>query len=246
MISKTALQAPGDLGRYISSKRYATLLDILLPLIPLSALGIAGTLIGTGTIAGGVMVNAGYILTILTAWGMLKIRGSGWREIGMARPNSWPRTILIGIAAMAAAIFVSVALQSIAVNLPGQEIAPIDQSRFNPLAGNPLRLILMVGLAWTTIAFGEEMFFRAYLIDRFSALLGSTKHVTVLAVAISAALFGLVHFGDQGLLGTVSTAAIGLLWGWIFIRTGRNLWVTIIAHGLVNSLSFILMFAGVS
>lgn len=246
MIERTALQAPSNFGEYIRSSKYSTLLDILLPFVPLGVLGTAGTLIGTGTLVGGVLVNAGYILTILVAWGMLKIRGSGWRKIGMARPKSWLRTVLIGLAAMVGAILISVAFQSIAVNLPGQEIASIDQSRFNPLIGNPLRLVLMLTLAWTTIAFGEEMFFRAYLIDRFSEILGSTKYVTPLAVAISAALFGLVHYGDQGWLGTVSTAAIGLFWGWIFIRTGRNLWVTIVGHGLVNSLSFILMFAGVS
>ena len=245
MIERTVRQAPNNFGEYIRSSRYSTLLDILLPFIPLSVLGFVGTVIGTGTPVGGVLVNAGYILTILLAWGMLKIRGSGWREIGMARPKSWLRTVLIGLASMAGAIFISVAFQSIAVSLPGQEIAPIDQSRFDPLFGNPIRLGLMLILAWTTIAFGEEMFFRAYLIDRFSALFGSTKYVTALSLAFSAALFGLVHIGDQGWLGTVSTAVIGLFWGWIFLRTGRNLWVTIVAHGLVNSMSFLLLYAGV-
>jgi membrane protease YdiL (CAAX protease family) len=245
MINRTALQAPGDLSGSVRSKRLAPLLDILLPFIPLGVLGIAGTTLGTGTTVGGALVNAGYILTILVAWGLLKLRGSGWQEIGMARPKSLLRTVLIGVAAMVGAILISVAFQTVAVNLPGQDIAPIDQSRFNPLMGNPTRLIVMLVLAWTTIAFGEEMFFRAYLIDRFSALFGNLKHVTALAVAASAALFGLVHIGDQGWLGAVSTAAIGLWWGWIFIRTRRNLWVTIVAHGLVNSMSFLLLFAGV-
>jgi membrane protease YdiL (CAAX protease family) len=37
---------------------------------------------------------------------------------------------------------------------------------------------------------------------------------------------------------------MGLLLGFAYLRTGRNLWVTIFAHGLVNTLKFILVFSG--
>ena len=54
----------------------------------------------------------------------------------------------------------------ITLNLPGAEVQPIDQSRFSLLNGNLVLFLLFVVAAWTTIAFGEEMFYRAFLINR--------------------------------------------------------------------------------
>lgn len=42
----------------------------------------------------------------------------------------------------------------------------IDESRLEEIKGNPPFFALLVMLAWTTIAFGEEMSYRAFLITR--------------------------------------------------------------------------------
>lgn len=233
-----------QVGNSPNTKKLIALLDILVAALPIIVLGLIGTTLGTDTLLGGMLVNLAYVLSIAIAWGILQLRGSGWREIGMARPQSWLRTVLLGIGAMVAGLLVYLAVQVIAFNLPGQTVASIDQSRFNPLAGNLPRLLFMLALAWTTIAFGEEMFFRAFLIDRLFAVFQNTKAKQALAVTGSSVLFGLVHYLDQGPLGMASSAFLGLVWGWAFLRTGRNLWVTLIAHGLLNTLSFILLFSG--
>ena len=46
-------------------------------------------------------------------------------------------------------------------------------------------------------------------------------------------------------MGILSDGAFGLLLGVVYLMTGRNLWVTIIANGLLNSLRFVLVFIGV-
>ena len=48
----------------------------------------------------------------------------------------------------------------------------------------------------------------------------------------------------EGPVGIVSNGSFGLLFGVIYLRTGRNLYVTIIAHGLLNTVRFIAVFAG--
>jgi len=119
-------------------------------------------------------------------------------------------------------------------------LSGIDQSRFNPIEGNLPFFILMVILAWTTVAFGEELFYRAFLISRL------VDHTTIgqrWAVVFSGILFGVVHFAE-GPVGIISNGAFGVLFAWIYMRSGRNLWITIIGHGLINTLRFTLLYVG--
>ena len=100
-------------------------------------------------------------------------------------------------------------------------------------------------LSWSTIAFGEEMLFRAFLIDCLAMLFRHAKARWALALIGSSLAFGLIHY-DWGLAGMVETTLMGFLLGFVYLRVGRNLWVTIIAHGLLNTLKFILVFGGVA
>jgi hypothetical protein len=174
---------------------------------------------------------------------MLKLRGSSWRQIGLARPQSWKRTILLGITVLVALLVMNITLQVIALNLPGAEVAPIDQSRFNPLNGNLVVFLLLLAASWTTIAFGEEMFYRAFLITQLEDIFPGTKFGMALILLFSSAIFGLVHW-VEGPLGVVNTFAMGLVLGAVYIRSGRNLWITIIAHGLANTIRFLFLFLG--
>ncbi len=116
----------------------------------------------------------------------------------------------------------------------------IDQSRFNSVEGNLPLFSLMIILAWTTIAFGEEMFYRSFLITR---MINSGSIKPSLAVLIAAGIFGVAHFAE-GPIGILSNGAFGVLFGWIYLRSGLNLWVTIFSHGLINTLRFTLLYLG--
>ena len=50
--------------------------------------------------------------------------------------------------------------------------------------------------------------------------------------------FGLAHFW-QGARGIVGTGVLALIWGTAYYRCGRNLWPTIIAHSVGNTIAFI-------
>jgi membrane protease YdiL (CAAX protease family) len=224
-------------------QKLRSLLEILIAFVPILILGIIGTSVGTDTLLGGMLVTLGYVLSILVATIVLKLQGSSWRQLGLARPKSWFRTALLGIGTLVALFIMNIAIQVIAINLPGMEVAPIDQSRFNPLEGNLVMFLLFVVLAWTTIAFGEEMFYRAFLITQLGDIFQKSKMGTALALLVSSVNFGLVHF-VEGPLGVANTFFMGLILGAIYLRTGRNLWITIIAHGLANSIRFYFLFIG--
>jgi membrane protease YdiL (CAAX protease family) len=232
-----------DLEQEPTLSRPRALRDILIVGSPIFVLGIVGNVVGLGTLAGGAIVSLGYVLMIVFGAILLKNQSSSWREVGLRKPVSWLTTAIFGVGAFVAAAVVFVAMQDIAIGVLtalGQAPPEIDLSRFNAIEGNLPFFILMVILAWTTIAFGEEMFYRAFLITR---MIDFTTIGRGLAVLIAGIIFGVVHFAE-GPVGILSNGAFGLLFGWIYVRSGRNLWITIIGHGLINSLRFTLLYAG--
>jgi membrane protease YdiL (CAAX protease family) len=225
--------------------RAGILRDILVVLTPWAILGVIGERLGDDTSLGGVMITLAYVLSVVLATVVLKRRGSGWREIGLARPDSWRKTILLGLGAFVVTALAYVAIQVIMQNLPGLEIAPADKSSYNPIYGNLPRLIFYLIAAWTTIVFGEEMLFRGFLMNSLAGFFQHAKAKWALALIGSSLIFGLAHF-SWGIAGIIETTIMGLVLGFIYLRTGRNMWVTIIVHGLMNTISFILVYSGVS
>ena len=224
-------------------KSFRALQGILVALVPFLVLGVIAHRLGTGTMPSDVLITLAYALSIAAASVVLYRQGTGWRQIGLARPKSWPRTVLLAIATLVMLFLVINVVQWIALSQPGLATQPADVSRFNPLEGNLPLLLFYLLLAWTTITFGEEMFFRAFLISQLEIVFQNTKVATVLAVLVSSITFGLAHY-QEGPVGIVETFAMGLLFGAVYLGTGRNLWVTIIAHGLANTLRFVFVFAG--
>jgi membrane protease YdiL (CAAX protease family) len=219
--------------------------DILLVGAPILAFGVWGTAVGVGTLEGGALVNLGYVGMMLVGAALLRRQGSSWRELGLRFPARWGRTALWGLGAFVGAVVVFVALQALAVGVleaVGVATPALDQSRFNPVEGNPALYALMIVLAWTTIAFGEELFYRAFLLTRLIDLAGVGRWAAILSAGL---IFGLVHFAE-GPVGVLANTGMGVLFGWIFLRSHRNLWITICGHGLINTFRFTLLFVGLA
>jgi len=97
-------------------------------------------------------------------------------------------------------------------------------------------------IVWTAAAFGEEMFFRGYLVTRLQTVFRDIRFGNVLAVITPALLFGCAHIYYQGLRGLVLTGLIGMAFGTMFLLFKRNLWPLILWHGIVDTLTFTAMF----
>jgi membrane protease YdiL (CAAX protease family) len=82
---------------------------------------------------------------------------------------------------------------------------------------------MLPAAVWAMFAagFGEETVFRGYLFERFGKLFGSRVTAKAAIVLITAAWFGLAHYGDQGLAGAEQATVVGLVLGTIFAVTGR-------------------------
>jgi membrane protease YdiL (CAAX protease family) len=172
-------------------------------------------------------------------WGI--VAGMLMSAIGLGRPTSWPRTILLALVVMVGATVVALLAQQLAAPLTDGR-GP-DISRFDRVRGNPGVLVVTLLSVWFNSAFGEELIWRGFLLTRLTHVLGGSRGALWGSVAISSVLFGLVHV-YQGLAGVVTTGVIGLVFCVFFVLVKRNLWVLIIAHGLMHLMSFTAMYFG--
>jgi membrane protease YdiL (CAAX protease family) len=84
------------------------------------------------------------------------------------------------------------------------------------------------------------MIFRGFLFGHIEKIFGYFRWATAVAVIGQAFLFcGLVHFYNRGLVGGLTIFCVGLVLGVLYIKLGRNLWPLILAHGIIDTLSFL-------
>ena len=81
-----------------------------------------------------------------------------------------------------------------------------------------------------------------FIMKQIARLFGEQKRSSwVIGLVLSSIGFGLAHF-HQGPGGMLGNGFIGLVYGIFYLRSGRNLWVPIIAHGLTGTTRFILLY----
>jgi hypothetical protein len=176
------------------------------------------------------------VLVIGVAIGFNKLTVS---DIGFAAPKNWLATVLWGIGLGVAITALSILIIETATEkIVGQ---PVDIKPFDRIRGNWKQLLLMLVVSWILAAFLEEVIFRGLLISELTRLIGQTGVWASIALLISAVVFGMAHW-YQGKSGALGTAIIGLLLGDIFIWNGHNLWMLIIAHGVIDTIGLILIY----
>jgi len=177
----------------------------------------------------------------LFGWISLRIRKMRWRDVGLTRYRTWTITIVLGIGAgllmEAFQLFVS---QPLLVRWTGKKP---DLETFRALHGNLKLTLIYLVLAWILAAFGEEMVYRGYLMNRVADLMNRSRTAWVVSLIAVHVGFGLAH-GYQGVTGVIDEGLMGFLLGLIYLRTNRNLAVPIVAHGVQDSIDFILVFLG--
>jgi len=174
-------------------------------------------------------------------WLSLWLRGLGWKDIGFRLYKSWLRTLgigaLCGLGIEALELFVT---QPLLVRLTHHWP---DLSDFQGLRWNWKLLPLALLLTWTLAAFGEEMVYRGYLMNRVADLFHRWRGKWILSLLAVSIVFGFAHL-YQGVTGVVENGIDGLLLGVIYLRCDRKLSVPIVAHGITDTVDFLLIFIG--
>ncbi|HEX4825407.1 MAG TPA: CPBP family intramembrane glutamic endopeptidase [Candidatus Polarisedimenticolaceae bacterium] len=187
-----------------------------------------------------VVPNEVPILVVL-CWISVRVRGGGWKDIGLESPRSWWKTVAYAILSAAAIVVLSdVVVGPIAESYLGAEhVSKAFQSPTHDL-GWTLRSL---GLVWTLAAFGEEIAYRGYLINRAAETGGRTRLAYGAALVVASVLFGYGHY-YKGPAGVIASTVSGLVLGATYLLARRNLWVTILAHGFRDTFAIVAMLAG--
>jgi membrane protease YdiL (CAAX protease family) len=170
-----------------------------------------------------------------------RLRNGGWSALGLGRPPSWVRTLQIAFAAAALRIVLGeYVIDPLTARFWPPAIAPAEAEG---LAGNPGRALLILLLVWTFAAFGEEIAYRGYLLLRAADLGGRSSTAYWVGVVVVSVLFGYGHY-YKGPAGVVDSGIAGLILGAAFLLSGRNLWASILAHGLIDTVGVVVLFLG--
>jgi membrane protease YdiL (CAAX protease family) len=171
----------------------------------------------------------------------LRVRDGGWGVIGLCRPISWRRTVLIALAAAAIRILLgSFVIDPLTARFWPAAVGPSGFEEITGHAAVALRWLLII---WTFAAFGEEISYRGYLVTRAADVGARSKAAYWVGVLVVSVLFGYGHY-YKGPSGVVDSGMSGLVLGTAYLLSGRNLWVCILAHGFIDTVGVIALFFG--
>ena len=198
-------------------------------------------------------------------WISIRIRGLRWRDVGLRfnlegrapnrqsgsdRPTNLDGTeavppflrllvigIIVGIGMEAFELFATQPLLTELLN-KGPDLHELQR-----LVGNVQLLILGIILAWVLAAFGEEMVWRGYLLNRVAGILGESRSGWIASAIVISLLFGLAHF-PQGLTGVIENIIDGGILTAVYFASGRNLVAPIIAQGIQDTVDVLLIYLG--
>ena len=160
------------------------------------------------------------------------------RPLGLAWP--WPRRTLAWIvgAFVAIELVMDLALQPAIAAATGEAA---DYGAFSALQGNLRTTLYYLAGMWISAALAEELYYRGQVF----LLAGRLPAAARMPVAVlgGALLFAAPH-AYQGVSGLLVTFAFGLAFAGVYLLSGRNLWVAIGAHGLVDTLFLVLAYTG--
>jgi len=174
-------------------------------------------------------------------WLSLRLRGQRWKDVGFTIATNWPMLLfvglLVGLGMEALELFVT---QPALTKLLGK--GP-DLSQLNSLIGNGNKLVVALVLFWVVAAFGEELFYRGFVMNRVAGVLGGSNGAWIVSFIFMIILFGLHHF-SQGVTGVTENIIDGAILGALYLATGRNLFAPIIAHGIQDTVDALLIYSG--
>ncbi|MFZ1007076.1 MAG: CPBP family intramembrane glutamic endopeptidase [Candidatus Sulfotelmatobacter sp.] len=180
---------------------------------------------------------------ILFALGLIsmRLRSGSWTAMGLRWPASWRRTVMIALTAAAVRLLLgALVIDPVTAHLWPPQNLP---SGADQIAGHGMVALRWLLLIWTFAAFGEEIGYRGYLINRAADAGGRSKAAYWVGVLIISVLFGYGHY-YKGSAGIIDSGMAGLILGATYILSGRNLWACILAHGFIDTFGVVCLFFG--
>lgn len=182
-----------------------------------------------------------FVLAIVS----IRLREGSWRAIGLARPRSWLLTMLFAVGTAAVVIAMGQFITEPLSNAMGLHSGKSAVTSLGLNKGDVGSLLKTLAVIWTFAAFGEEIGYRRYLLGRAADLGNRSVSAHWIALLCVSVLFGIGHY-YQGPAGMFQTACDGFVIGAAYLLSKRNLWIAVIAHGLIDTIGLGAVFLGIA
>jgi len=184
------------------------------------------------------------LLMLAMIWTGMKLRGRSWKDFGLTFTRVSPAEGLriFGLSLLVFVIGTAAFLIGPILMANFTEIQQnADFSRYDFLKDNLGGLFLSLAAVYIVSSFGEEVIYRAFLINRISELANTTKYGSVIAVILSSIFFGLIHY-EWGAMGMIQTGCMGLAMGILYIKLKKRLWILILAHAYMDTVLLVQLY----
>ena len=175
-----------------------------------------------------VAVQWGITIPLLLLWWLAR---RGFDQLGFVPPGGWLFWISILIVIVTIAAFWKV--QQAQSGTPEGHAKTMkafrERAPFMPRDSREMKHFTAISV---TAGICEEIFYRGYLIWYATQFTGTGTGGLVMAVVLTALVFGMGHL-YQGVSGAIQIFAAGLFFGGIYLLSG-SLWVPMAAHALVD------------
>ena len=165
----------------------------------------------------GTLLLAGVACSLLLSWIGLRLQKLNWSNVGLKKPTSVIRIILIAIIATLVLLPLSLELRNAVTSIAHE---PPDLHAFKAIEGNLKALAIGLIVVWIFGAFAEEMLFRGFLTNSFYKLFPEKNSNDRLKWSLSLLLTSiLVAFGHsyQRITGMIITGVLGFCFGLIYL-----------------------------
>jgi len=116
-----------------------------------------------------------------------------------------------------------------------------DLSSLNDIRGDFGSYAGMMVIVWVFAAFGEELLFHGYYMQRLAKLFGGSNKAWVLSGILIAIYFGISH-GYQGLSGIIGVGIGSLFFAALYFKNRNNLMLLVLIHGIYDSIWITLIY----
>lgn len=184
----------------------------------------------------------GYSIPILLlVWFVLKSSNETFSDIGFSFKRFKLRSVLIGsIVAGFVLAFMQLAFFPALEYFVALEYNDLGLN--DSITENQWQYFLFLLLGWLIGGFYEEIVFHGFIFTRLEKMIQGS-YSTHISFVITAFIFGIYHF-QLGALGVINALLVGTVYLALFLYFKRNLWYSIICHGIYNSLVMTLIYNG--
>lgn len=188
----------------------------------------------------GGLPNFGYTLIIFPmVWLCLKYFGENFSDIGFSFKAFNIKAVVIGsITALLILGFMQLIFFPVLEQLVTFEDTDVELYSFIRKSKWNFAFILIIG--WIVGGFYEEIVFHGFIYTRLEKMIPG-KYAIVVSFLITSLLFGAYHI-QLGPLGAINALIVGVCYHALFLYYKRNLWYSIICHGVYDTVVITLIY----